>query len=100
MIVLPIQMSVNIGVIIQTVLFTVLVILVIDWLVMAEHVMVSSIICYNSAIILCFNLEIDECSEGLSSCNQMCTNVIGSYYCICYSGFELLYDNYTCQGQL
>ena len=100
MIVLPIQMSVNIVVIIQTVLFTVLVILVTDWPVMVEHVMVSSIICYNSAIILCFNLEIDECSEGLSSCNQMCTNVIGSYYCICYSGFELLYDNYTCQGQL
>ena len=100
MIVLPIQMSVNIVVIIQTVLFTVLVILVIDWLVMVEHVMVSFIICYNSTIISCLNLEIDECSEGLSSCNQMCTNVIGSYYCICYSGFELLYDNYTCQGQL
>ena len=53
MIVLPIQMSVNILAITLTVLSTVLVSLVIDWLVMAEHVMVNFIGC-DSTIILVF----------------------------------------------
>ena len=43
-------------------------------------------------------LDINECSEGLSSCNQLCTNTIGSYDCECYHGFSLNSDNHTCQG--
>ena len=53
LVVMSIQMSVNILVITPTVLSTVLVSLVIDWLVMAEHVMVSSI-GYDGTIILVF----------------------------------------------
>ena len=44
-------------------------------------------------------LDINECSEGLSSCNQLCTNTIGSYDCECYHGFSLNSDNHTCQGR-
>ena len=51
-------------------------------------------------VLLYFYLEIDECSEGLFNCNQICNNIIGGYYCTCYNGFELLYDNHTCQGKL
>uniref|UniRef100_A0A1X7V2X4 EGF-like domain-containing protein n=1 Tax=Amphimedon queenslandica TaxID=400682 RepID=A0A1X7V2X4_AMPQE len=40
--------------------------------------------------------EIDECSEGLSSCNMQCINTIGSYYCTCFTGFQLMNDNHTC----
>ena len=36
-------------------------------------------------ILLYFYLKIDECSEGLSSCNQICTNIIGGYCCTCYT---------------
>ena len=42
--------------------------------------------------------DINECSEGLSSCNQWCINTVGSYACDCYSGFALGTDNHTCEG--
>ena len=45
-------------------------------------------------------LEIDECSEGLSSCNMQCINTIGSYYCTCFTGFQLMNDNHTCNGEV
>ena len=40
--------------------------------------------------------EIDECSEGLSNCNMHCVNTIGSYYCTCFTGFQLMNNNHTC----
>ena len=43
--------------------------------------------------------EIDECSEGISSCNMQCVNTIGSYYCSCFLGFQLMSDNHTCEGK-
>ena len=43
-------------------------------------------------------IDINECSEGLSSCNQLCINTIGSYDCDCYTGFNLKSDNKTCLG--
>ena len=49
---LSIQMSVNTCVMTPTVLSTVLVNLAIDWLVMVEHVMVSSIGCDDTSILL------------------------------------------------
>ena len=44
--------------------------------------------------------EIDECSEGLSNCNMHCVNTIGSYYCTCFIGFQLMSNNHTCEGKL
>ncbi|XP_069755214.1 mucin-like protein [Narcine bancroftii] len=35
--------------------------------------------------IKCFDL--DECLENISSCEQICTNVIGTYNCSCYEGY-------------
>ena len=40
--------------------------------------------------------DIDECSEGISGCDQLCSNTLGSYTCSCYSGYELDTDNHTC----
>lgn len=54
--------------------------------------------CFKCQDIRCLLLEIDECSEGLSRCNQQCRNTIGGYSCLCLNGFQLLSDNYTCQG--
>ena len=43
-------------------------------------------------------IDINECSERFSSCNQWCVNTIGSYDCDCYTGFDLKSDNKTCLG--
>ena len=46
-----------------------------------------------------YTVDINECSEGLSSCNQICINTVEGYNCDCYFGFALSSDNHTCQGQ-
>ena len=43
--------------------------------------------------------DIDECSEGISGCNQNCENIIGSYSCFCNEGFTLMKDSRTCVGE-
>ena len=45
-------------------------------------------------------LDINECEEGTSRCDQICTNTDGSYVCSCRSGYYLDADNHTCSGQL
>ena len=46
-------------------------------------------------------LDIDECSSGngLSPCQQTCTNTIGSYNCGCISGYALQSNGYNCSGK-
>ena len=44
--------------------------------------------------------DIDECSEGISGCTQLCTNTIGSYRCTCQYGYQLGIDNHTCLGKI
>ena len=44
--------------------------------------------------------DIDECSEGISGCTQLCTNTIGSYRCSCQYGYQLGIDNHTCLGKI
>ena len=46
-----------------------------------------------------FCVDIDECTEGSSGCNQNCTNSIGGYSCTCYPGYQLSGDNHTCNGE-
>ena len=46
--------------------------------------------------ILCI-IDIDECSI-VNSCNQICNNTIGSYYCACQTGYTLSNDSHTCTG--
>ena len=41
-------------------------------------------------------IDIDECMENISNCNQLCSNTQGSYICYCYSGYELDSDDHTC----
>ncbi|XP_068612657.1 nidogen-2 [Brachionichthys hirsutus] len=42
--------------------------------------------------------DVDECSEGLSSCgaHTQCVNLPGSHRCQCLSGFEFGFDGRTC----
>ena len=45
-----------------------------------------------------FHSDIDECSEELDGCDQICTNADGSYDCTCMDEYELGLDNHTCIG--
>ena len=45
-------------------------------------------------------LDIDECSDGINNCNQLCINTFGSYLCNCQTGYKLNSDNYTCIGMI
>ena len=45
-------------------------------------------------------LDINECTLNISGCGLNCTNTIGSYYCSCYSGYQIAADNnMTCSGK-
>ena len=44
--------------------------------------------------------DIDECTDGLDTCDQLCNNTVGSYYCNCSVGYRLLDDDTTCQSKL
>ena len=48
-------------------------------------------------IITHVTVDINEC-EGYSGCHQVCNNTEGSYYCSCNTGFVLVVDNRTCEG--
>ena len=45
------------------------------------------------------NLDINECSLKSYNCDQICTNTIGSYYCSCYTGFNLSASGHDCFGE-
>ena len=50
-------------------------------------------------MIYCMYADIDECTEGISQCNQLCINTIGSFTCDCISGFIIDVDGRTCDGK-
>ena len=41
-------------------------------------------------------LDIDECKEDTSDCEQECMNTEGGYKCSCVGGYTLNDDNATC----
>ena len=41
----------------------------------------------------------DECALGISGCNQICTNTVGSYMCSCNPGYQIALNNRTCTGK-
>lgn len=43
--------------------------------------------------------DIDECRTGEHSCQQLCTNLPGTYNCSCSTGFMLNNDSITCSGR-
>ena len=43
-------------------------------------------------------VDVNECLDNNGGCSDNCTNTNGSYYCSCFSGFELLSDNHNCEG--
>ena len=47
---------------------------------------------------LLFIVDINECVEHRSGCNQLCNNTVGGHFCTCFSGFRLSSNNRTCLG--
>ena len=45
-----------------------------------------------------FLVDIDECSDGTSGCEQTCMNTPGSYVCGCNVGYSLLPNGKACTG--
>ena len=47
---------------------------------------------------ICFYSDTDDCSDGTHHCSQICTNTNGSFACGCNIGYQLDFDNVTCNG--
>ncbi len=65
---------------------------------MHVHVHVCMYICMTGFF---FYADIDECaSSEMNKCNamSMCNNTLGSYQCICRSGFISVLNGSVCQG--
>lgn len=43
--------------------------------------------------------DVDECEQGISTCDSLCQNTIGSYRCACQTGYVLNRDGKTCRGK-
>ena len=49
--------------------------------------------------ILCpCSADVDECATGNHSCQHGCQDSVGSYFCLCNSGFFLSDDGRGCEG--
>ena len=48
--------------------------------------------------IICFNVDIDECTNNTDNCTQTCTNTVGGFTCGCNEGYLLHDDGITCNG--
>ena len=44
-------------------------------------------------------LDINECADKTSGCNQHCTDFPGSFRCSCTAGYRLNSDGKTCEGR-
>ena len=53
---------------------------------------------YSNYLIYCLP-DVDECTDGLSGCSQVCTNIDGTFECSCTVGFTLGEDSQTCEGK-
>ena len=66
-----------------------------------ELVMVSSLAIFHddSLMLIIMHLtDVNECSNGIHSCQQVCNNTQGSHHCLCFDGYELNSDSYSCAG--
>ena len=68
---------------------------------MEDRAMVRYELAFKSTLTVAFGLDLDvnECATNNGNCSQICTNTIGSYACLCLTGYKLNIDNKTCAGE-
>ena len=44
-------------------------------------------------------VDINECSDGIHSCEQVCNNTHGAHSCLCRDGYRLNSDGFSCMGK-
>ena len=47
----------------------------------------------------CSVLDIDECQSDNGGCEQVCTNIEGSFECSCRTGYALVANGANCAGK-
>ena len=52
----------------------------------------------NKGLLLYCFIDIDECSEDVHNCAQLCSNTAGSFTCSCQSGYRISTDDRQCTG--
>ena len=63
--------------------------------------LLCSYIYYKHAIIAVKNIpDIDECVESNGGCQHICKNIVGSYQCLCDSGYALGPNEHSCEGNV
>ena len=62
-----------------------------------EGILYISCNCIASYLHTLLCIDINECSDS-NSCDQLCTNTDGSYYCNCNEGYSLMDDGKSCEG--
>ena len=45
-------------------------------------------------------IDVDECATGNATCQQICSNIPGSYQCSCFPGYLYNNVNETCEGKV
>lgn len=50
--------------------------------------------------VLSVSVDINECGNGSSCCEQECTNYPGGYECYCTAGHRLNADGCSCDGTI
>ena len=70
------------------------------WAVMDLTVMVSYLYMHKDCSMKSPLSDINECDEGISGCNQTCTNTNGSYTCSCSNGYVLDAGGHSCNGKV
>ena len=43
--------------------------------------------------------DIDECAQNNGGCSQRCVNDDGSFHCECTSGYSLIGNGFSCEGE-
>jgi len=51
-------------------------------------------------IYVTFIPDIDECAINEGGCEHICSNTIGSFYCSCFTGYQLDSNGLNCSGEL
>jgi fibulin 1/2 len=50
-------------------------------------------------MVINFIIDINECiDENLNTCEQLCDNTAATHNCLCFDGYELNSDGFSCSG--